>query len=315
MLEKQIVARTDNSSKQSLTTWYAFWKNPIVYKELRGRMRGWRAFIILTAYLSIISIVIGGVVGIFAINRNSLGSIANRTIMGRVVFGSITAMELLMISVTAPALMAGSISNEKERQTYDLLRSTPLSPGVLITGKMISVLGFVYLLLFTSLPLHSLTILIGGVTYQEILLANLVLMVTAFTYCSIGVFFSSIFPHTSVATISTYVVSLLNLIGIPIGLLGLLYYFQVSVSQLDAIQMGIVLSVGWLFVAINPIASVVVTEIMMIQYQSVSIASLPLQGGVVFPVLSPWIGFVTTSALFSAVLLFICIRYVINRNT
>ncbi|HLU11087.1 MAG TPA: hypothetical protein VK003_15555, partial [Oceanobacillus sp.] len=89
----------------------AFRVNPVMLKELRGRMRGVRAFLVLTVYLGLMS----GFAMLLYLVYNSLtytsGSAAAGEV-GRVLFMGVVGIELLLIIFIAPAFTAGAITGE-----------------------------------------------------------------------------------------------------------------------------------------------------------------------------------------------------------
>src|SRR3972149_4508975 len=117
-------------------------------KELRGRMRGRRAFVILTVYL----VLLGGFAWMVeAINEQSLRNVyANQAAyasanVGRAVFSALLMLETLLVVVLAPAFTAGAISLEREKQTLDMLAPTPVSSLALVVGELVSALVSVFL--------------------------------------------------------------------------------------------------------------------------------------------------------------------------
>ncbi len=103
--------------------------NPIIVKELRSRMRGARAFAILTG-----SLVLMGAVG-YALYRMTLASTQYTSSpispqVGQMLFTGLAFMELMIIAAITPSITAGEISGEKEKQTYEMLLTTPLSGRV-----------------------------------------------------------------------------------------------------------------------------------------------------------------------------------------
>ena len=75
--------------------------NPIAVKELRGRMRGRRAFVILTIYLLLLAVFISLVYLIFVAAAGSPGSTAGRQ-AGKVIFFAL----LVVASLCATGAMA-----------------------------------------------------------------------------------------------------------------------------------------------------------------------------------------------------------------
>ncbi|NJO84023.1 MAG: hypothetical protein HC828_15375, partial [Blastochloris sp.] len=154
----------------------AFRFNPVMIKELRGRMRGVRAFAVLTVYLGLMS----GFALLLYLVYNSFsrgtGSSAAGEI-GRVLFMGVVGIELLLIIFIAPAFTAGAITGERERQTYDLLQTTLLSSPSFVIGKLESALGYIVLLLLAGVPLQSIAFLFGGVSELELVLSFVILAV------------------------------------------------------------------------------------------------------------------------------------------
>lgn len=120
----------------------AFWKNPVLVKEIRTRMRGKRAFIILTAHLLTLGMAVFLAYLVFQLSSSSTTTLENRRVFGKSLFGLLVWMELVMISFTAPALTSGAIAAERERQTYDLLRCHPAASPLTGFGQVHCWTGF-----------------------------------------------------------------------------------------------------------------------------------------------------------------------------
>ena len=67
----------------------------------------------------------------------------------------------------APALTATAISSERERGTYDILRVSLITPWQIVRGKLTAPLGYTFLLIFSTLPLLSLPLILGGIEIAE----------------------------------------------------------------------------------------------------------------------------------------------------
>jgi ABC-2 type transport system permease protein len=287
-----------------------FQENPIVLKELRGRMRGSRAYLLISIYL----ILMGGLVGMIylghAVAQNSPGSGISSQSLGKTIFAAATGLELMMIIFIAPALTSGAISAEREHQTYDLLRTTLLSPRALVMGKLTSALSFLLLLLVVAFPLQSLAYLSGGVSLEELFIAFLLLIVTAVAFSTIGIFVSSFTRRTLASTVISYVTANLLIFGIPVFVyigIAFLSSFVLSggtnlpVGQQVFLETAMIL-VGWFFVCTNPVAAAIGTEVILMQQQSPLIFNIPLSNGTNVPVISPWIGFVVIYLILSVLL-------------
>src|SRR5438477_11035261 len=88
-------------------------------KELRGRMRGRRAFVILTIYL----LLLGGFAWMVELimERSASSGFGSSTYagasIGQGIFAALLMLETLQVAFLAPAATAGAISLEREKQT------------------------------------------------------------------------------------------------------------------------------------------------------------------------------------------------------
>lgn len=294
--------------------WERLRSNPVVLKEFRSRMRGRRAFIILSVYVLLLSLLVSGVYLLMRQSMGIAGGLEERRIMGKTIFGLVVGMEMVMVSFVAPALTAGAISGERERQTYDLLRTTLLPARSLVFGKFFSALGFILLLLLAGLPVQSLAFLLGGVALEELLVGTLLLMVTAVMFCAAGVFFSSFLARTLVSTVLAYGLTSVLLFGMPLLLfVGILILEAASSNLLNPLTPGAeaaLISIGWALVCTNPLAAGIATEAILLEEQSLISFSPTISNGVTITLISPWIPFVIIYLIGSVLLLLSAARFV-----
>jgi ABC-2 type transport system permease protein len=285
--------------------------NPVLVKELRGRMRGSRAFVLLTIFLTLLSLGAGLVYVAYRSSQSPVGSLESRQVFGKAMFGVVAGLELLIVSFTAPALTAGSISSEREHQTYDLLRVTLLPARLLVLGKFAS--GFVYLLLllFAALPLQSLAFLFGGVAVEEVVIGTLLLVVTAAAFCAVGVFFSSFIQRTLVSTVLAYAFAILLVFGLPmfIGLAAALFNNVLSNLSNPAAQ-ELLIRAAWILVSLNPLATGVAAEAILLDNQSLWALQTSIANGRTITLVSPWIPYTIFYSLLSLLLLWLSVRFV-----
>ena len=184
-------------------------------KELRGRMRGRRAFVVLTVHLLLIASFAWMVEGITerVVATGFGGTFSASAEIGRQMFTALLALLTLIVLVLAPASTAGAISLEREKQTLDLLTTTPISSLAIILGKLLSALSWVFLLLLASIPVTALVFTFGGVGPDDMIKGYLVLVGTALAYGSIGLFVSALVKRTQAAT----VINLVTVIALTAG--------------------------------------------------------------------------------------------------
>src|SRR2546423_5469972 len=199
--------------------------NPIVAKEYRSRMRTWRSPTAMTVYI----VLLGGLGwAVFAaMSRGGVfGAFWTGTNYGQWLFTFLMLFQVVLLAFITPALTAGAISGERERQTIDLLFVTPLPPFSIIWGKLLSSMSFVVVLLTLSVPIFSLVFLFGGIELDQMLYGFLVTGVTALTLGLMGIAFSSLFRRTLVATVAAYGAAFVLTVGSPAY--GLLFPVQAN---------------------------------------------------------------------------------------
>ena len=207
----------------------------IIVKELRGRMRGKRAFIIITIHVLLLAVFAWM---FMRINEgqglrggNGFGGqveFASASI-GRGVFIGLMMLQTLMVAVLAPAATAGAISSEREHQTLDLLAVTPISSLAIVLGKLVSALAWLFVLILASIPVTALVFVFGGVAPDDMLRAYIVLFATVIGLGSVGIFFSTLTRRTGASTGLTFVATLALVVGSIF-----LWAFMSSTRETDA---------------------------------------------------------------------------------
>lgn len=190
----------------------------IMVKELRGRMRGRRAFIVLTVNV----ILLAAFAWMFQrINEESIANTSSyggqatyaSASVGRGIFVGLMMLQTLIVAVLAPAATAGAISSEREHQTLELLAVTPISSFAIVVGKLLSALAWVFILVLASIPITALVFVFGGVAPDDVVRGYIVLFATVIGLGSVGIFFSALTRRTGASTGLTFVVTLGLVIG------------------------------------------------------------------------------------------------------
>jgi ABC-type transport system involved in multi-copper enzyme maturation permease subunit len=285
--------------------------NPVILKELRGLMRGRRAFLLLTGYIAVISVFIGIIyVSIQTQSSLSQNDPQFRQGIGKAIFGAVVLLELFLVSFIAPALTAGAITAERERQTFDLLRTTLISARSLVFGKLGSALVYLLLLIFAALPIQSVAFLLGGVGLAELVISGLLLVVTALFFSALGLFFSSFLRRTLASTVSSYGAIVVSYLVIGLALFLVIFLNAPYVSNNKTAEIILVLAL-WALVSTNPMLTAIISEVILIEDQSILYTSSAF-GAINLPLPSPWIPF-TIVYLAAAALLILFSIYFVNR--
>ncbi|MEA2577726.1 MAG: type transport system permease protein [Chloroflexota bacterium] len=201
-------------------------------KELRGRMRGRRAFAIITIYL----LLLGGfalmaeklVEANFSSGFGGQSAFAGAAI-GQGIFAALLMLMTLQVAFLAPSSTSGSISLEREKQTLELLIATPISSLAIVVGKLLSALVYVFLLIAASIPLMAVVFVYGGVGPEDVLRGYVVLIATALGLGSFGLLCSSIVKRTTAAT----AITIFGVLAVTIGTVFVLGFWQ-AVGRFDA---------------------------------------------------------------------------------
>ena len=285
--------------------------NPVVLKELRGRMRGARAFIVLTIYLLLLGSFASLIYVAVSESSMSVSGQVNVGEIGRTLFGGIVAIEMLLVSFIAPAFTSGAISGEREHQTYDLLRTTLLPPHLFILGKLLSAILYVLLLLLAAIPLQSIAFFFGGVAETEVLLSFLILAVTALLFSTFGIYFSARSKRTLSASVLTYSVATFITFGLPILLGSIMLVFGLSfdATQSDHSQAILVYIVGFIL-STNPAATALMTQYLLVNRRTITTFSYTLANGNSITLISPWIPFTILYVLLTIVFFVLSVRRV-----
>jgi ABC-2 type transport system permease protein len=212
----------------------------IMVKELRSRMRGRRAFVVLTVYLGLLALIAYGSYAIIAPSaRNQQFGFGGPTfanasaIIGQTIFSIISIFQLILVCFIAPAFTAGQISSEREKQTLDLLISTPLRPGAIVVGKLLAALAFVGLMIVAAIPISAIVLMYGGASIDDIVRQQVVLLATALGFGAVGLFFSALLKRTQAATVLTYCAVL----ALGLGTV-MLFIFWTVVANRDPADFG-----------------------------------------------------------------------------
>jgi ABC-2 type transport system permease protein len=176
-------------------------KNPLVLKDGLSRVRSWRAPLVVAIYLTLqglFAVLI--VTAQLATSRHGWGYAQ----LGSTAFSALVVVQLALVCLFAPALAAGAISGERERQTLDVLLVTLVSPLGIVWGKLVVSVAFILLLVTAALPVLATVFLFGGVDLEQFLLCQLLILSTAMTLGAASLFLSALFRRTLLATVVAY---------------------------------------------------------------------------------------------------------------
>jgi ABC-type transport system involved in multi-copper enzyme maturation permease subunit len=189
--------------------------NPVLGRELRQRMRGRGAWMVLTLYTAVLALLLWLVYD--ATSRPSGFEFESEALRaasaGRSVFHWLLFFMLGLICFIVPGLTAASIAGERERQTLVPLQVTLLSARSIVVGKLLASLAFVVLLIVATLPLVGVSFLLGGVSAAEVAKGVGMVLVVAVALAALGVACSTVLRRTQTATVTAYGLTLALVVG------------------------------------------------------------------------------------------------------
>lgn len=241
--------------------------NPVLWRELRARFRGPRAYSLITAYL----IFLLGLA--LAVYHQGLDEGAPTARIGQALFGALLLAQLIAILLVAPGLTMAALSGEVERRTYELLLATPLSAATIVRGKLGAAVAFLIVLLASGLPFLGLVWSLGGVGLGDLLRSQFSLLLAATLLTSLGLGASALLLRTERAAIAAYLATA-GFCLVPPLLIWLLSSLRLADASLRALLSGALAT-------ISPLAPVIAAGrqgMLGFVYGAAAPAPVPLPG-------------------------------------
>lgn len=185
--------------------------NPLLASSARRRMRTIRTPLIITLY-ALLPLCFA-CVSALNMSQDTLTLSAMRSSVEWYIL--LTMLQFFLIVLVAPAMTAGSISGERERQTLELLLVTNTGSLRIVLGKLMESFGFLALVVLSGLPMTCIVLASGGLGLGHALFSLVFLLVCALAAASVGLFASALFKKTVAATVTAY----LMIFAIGIGTL------------------------------------------------------------------------------------------------
>jgi ABC-type transport system involved in multi-copper enzyme maturation permease subunit len=179
------------------------WTNPVMVKEFRSRRFG-------RSHWMLRLIGICAIASLFLAFSVTTGSLQWNT---ETVGGPLVLLQGALLVVFMPSLAAGLISSEHENGTWPLLRSTTLSAGQIVRGKLLSVAWTMLLMLLATLPGYVVMLYIQPSLWLQISRALICLVLAGLLALMLSATVGSWFRRTAAATTAAYVAVMLLFVG------------------------------------------------------------------------------------------------------
>ena len=211
--------------------------NPLAARELRTRFHSSRSAWFLSIWIVGSGLLVYLVYSTARFTvRNMCGfgfggggggaSLLASSYMGQVIFESLIGLAMTGALLIVPAIAAVSIVGERQRLTLDLLQVSQLGPFRLVTGKLISSLAYVGLLLVAAAPVLTVPVLVGGVQVSDIFRGLAMIALVSVTVASISTWVSARAGSLGGAIAASYLWVFVLVVGTGILALGELRPFD-----------------------------------------------------------------------------------------
>lgn len=201
--------------------------NPIVKKDVKVQSRSMKICWAVFAYELILALVF--FMAIFIIQGNSRYSTENIYSSMVWLYPVLGVTQLVVLGLVVPVQTASSISGEKERQTFDIMMTTSMTPFSIIMGKVMTAIVQSMFYVVASMPIMALSFIIGGVSWGYLFWFLGVAFLVSFFTASIGILCSSLCKKTIGAVILSYIFYLVFFVGTVLPTI----LVEVSISLMD----------------------------------------------------------------------------------
>lgn len=172
--------------------------DPVSDRELSDILKSDRSLVCLFIYVSLVGLAI------FAGWPKSEDHFTVSTELARVIFQYFVFSQMLLVSVMAPVFAASSLTREKEEETWELLIASPIPVQGIIKGKYQAALGYLALVLCSSLPVALLLPSLGGISSGEVLALYGILAGMGILFVGIGLICSAYYHRTHSSLVVSY---------------------------------------------------------------------------------------------------------------
>lgn len=185
--------------------------NPIVKKDVKVQARSMKICWSVFAYELILALVF--FLAIYVIQSASRYSTSNIYSAMVWLYPVLAVTQLIILGLVVPIRTASSISGEKERQTFDIMMTTSMSPFSIIAGKVMTAVVQGMFFVVASMPVMALSFIIGGMSWAYLFWFLGIALLVSFFSASIGILCSSLCKRSISAVIMSYAFYLLFFLG------------------------------------------------------------------------------------------------------
>lgn len=176
--------------------------NPVFNREMKVSARSIRLPVVIFLFNGILSLVT--LLNMYSAVEQVKMTAAIQYSSFMNMYEFVTAIEFILLMFIVPAVTASGISGERERQTLDLMLTTQMTAFQVVTGKLMSALATLLILIVSSFPAIAMVFVYGGITWGDACSLFMCYFTVAFFAGSLGLCFSALFKRSTASTVVTY---------------------------------------------------------------------------------------------------------------
>lgn len=178
--------------------------NPIVKKDLQVTARSMRFSWGLFAYEAVLTMTF--LLALTMIQQTSGSFYSSSNVYSSLIylFPVLSVAQVCIVALIVPIITASSISGEKERQTFDIMLTTCMSPFSIVLGKVMSAVLRILFFVAAGMPIMALAFVVGGLNWSYLFYFVLTIILLALLSGGIGILSSAICRRSITAVILSY---------------------------------------------------------------------------------------------------------------
>lgn len=178
--------------------------NPIVKKDLQVSARSMRLSWGLFAYEAMLTMTF--LLALSIIQQESRSFYSTGNVFGKLIylFPVLSVAQVCIVALIVPVITASSISGEKERQTFDIMLTTCMSPFSIVLGKVMSAVLRILFFVAAGMPIMALAFVVGGLSWSYLFYFVLTIILLSLLSGSIGILSSALCRRSITAVILSY---------------------------------------------------------------------------------------------------------------
>ncbi len=178
--------------------------NPIVKKDLQVTARSMRLSWGLFAYEAVLTMTF--LMALSMIQRAGSSYYSTSNVYSRLIylFPALCVAQVCIVALIVPIITASAISGEKERQTFDIMLTTCMSPFSIVLGKVMSAVLRILFFVAAGMPIMALAFVVGGLSWSYLLYFVLTIILLSLLSGSIGILCSALCRRSITAVILSY---------------------------------------------------------------------------------------------------------------